>query len=90
MVETDAKPWAVGDACPNCAGALTPVPAATPEQYAAAMHKEHPVPLPIYLDTADPASLPALGDLHRCPCGYAARVPKAAARSGGRRGSSGD
>jgi hypothetical protein len=91
MDDVETKPWTVGEPCPGCAGELKPVPAPTDAQRAAAAAEGGLTPLPPTVDTADPAQIAKFGDLYRCStCGYKSRVPKAAARSGGRRGSSGD
>lgn len=85
MVDTETKPWAVGDPCPSCAGELTAVPAASAEQYAAAAHRDSPTPMPVTVDSADPAQIAKLGDLYRCRhCGYQSRVPSTSKKKAGR------
>lgn len=66
-----------GDPCPACGGELAPHRVATAEEFAAFIHKEHPVALPPRVDTANPADVAALGALAVCinpACGYRTRI----------------
>lgn len=72
-----AKPWVLGDPCPNGCGSLVPVPPPSDSERARAASKDANswVPIPPTKDSADSDQLAELGPLHRCPiCHYAARI----------------
>lgn len=78
MSVTKAQPKA-GDKCPQCDGEFRHIRPATPEEYAAAIHRENPRTLPAFVDGADPKQIAELGELYVCrDCGYQTRIPATA------------
>lgn len=74
MPDTLAAPKA-GDKCPVDGGTFVHRPQPTDAQRAAAKDRDNPVPLPPFLDSADPAQVHDLGDLYVCgSCGYRTRM----------------
>ena len=69
----DPKELKKGDPCPNCGGELKPLPAMSPEEHARAYGRESQEGRPEGVDTASPSQREALGELHKCACGYQAR-----------------
>ena len=67
-----------GDPCPSCGGALVAQRTPSDAEYARAVDRENPIPLPPGTDTAAPEVRAERGALHRCAtCGYQTRIPAA-------------
>ena len=68
-----------GDRCPQCGGELVEQRVATAEEYRGIIDKENPRPVPLNVDTMDPATVAELGTLAKCStCRYQTRfAPKA-------------
>lgn len=72
-----------GDPCPGCGGTFEQCPQPTDEERAKAAHRDDPVFLPPYYDTAPKAVVEEFGELWKCPrCGCPARFkPEDAAQA---------
>jgi hypothetical protein len=74
MPETLAAPKA-GDKCPIDGGAFVRRAPATDAQRTAARDRDNPIPLPPFVDSADPVQVHELGELYVCgSCGYRTRI----------------
>jgi hypothetical protein len=79
MPETLAAPKA-GDKCPIDGGAFVKRAQPTDAQRTAAKDRDNPVPLPPFVDSADPVQVHELGELYVCSsCGYRTRIKPDAA-----------
>jgi hypothetical protein len=65
----------VGDKCPVDGGDFAKRAQPTDAQRAASKDRDNPVPLPPFVDSADPAQVHELGELYVCrTCGYRTRM----------------
>jgi hypothetical protein len=66
-----------GDPCPNCDSDFMLIPAPSDAQRAAAKDRDNPVPLPPFVDSADPTQIDELGELYECArCHYRTRIQR--------------
>lgn len=82
-MNTDAKPWTVGDPSPASGAEMVHYRPATAAEWAAFTHKENPHALPPRVDSASPEFIAEHGELYVDEqSGYRSRVQPAAADAG--------